>query len=494
MHDEEAFLGEVEHFGRAEALARREEARRVLQPGIDAAQRCAAMPAGPELAAELIRVAEMPMDTASRIVLTACWERLRSWSEAQSMVALSAAAGSPHEASDRWVVSDVALSTHQTEFAVGARLGYVRRVGDCLPTAWEALNAGQLTSAHVHKLYDVTREADPDIATQVDADLVPKAIDRGWDPTKLRDAARRALLRLDPDGAAERARKARRRSDVTYSPDDDDLATLIARGDAWTTRRMLDEINRRADAMRRAGDDRPLGELRFLALAGAVLDEIPGIQHDRATVEPNASNGANDASTHVVRRRRTPKRAQALVLIDLTTLLGLAEHPGHLDGHGPISADLARRIAADSMLRRLVLDPLTGKPADLGRNSYQPSLTQRRWIDARDRNCRFPGCRRRAVYCDVDHETEWDQGGETNCDNCGLLCRRHHNYKTSKAWQYQRDLDGNLTWTSPHGFTWTAPAADYADEYINPDPDSIDDNFSADRLEALLQQLWTKAG
>lgn len=65
MHEAEAFLGEVESFGRAEALARREEARRVLRPGIEAAQGCVAMPAGPELAAELVRVGELPMDDAS---------------------------------------------------------------------------------------------------------------------------------------------------------------------------------------------------------------------------------------------------------------------------------------------------------------------------------------------------------------------------------------------------------------------------------------------
>src|SRR3954447_9723836 len=298
MHESEAFLGEVDYFGRDEALARREEARRVLKPGNDAAAACAQMPPGPDLAAELVRVGQMPMDDAARITLTACWERLRSWSDAQSMGTLSAAPRSPHEPSDRWVAADVALSTHLSEHAVEARLAYVRRVGDCLPNAWEALNAGQLTSTHLQKLYDVTREADSDIAEQVDADVVPKAIERGWDPSKLRDAARRAVLRLDPDGAAERARKARRRSDVGYRPDEDDMAALIARGDAWTTRRMMDEVNRRADAMRRDGDDRPLGELRFQALAQAVLNDAPAIHHDQPTIQPD------QPGTPAKRRRR----------------------------------------------------------------------------------------------------------------------------------------------------------------------------------------------
>ena len=116
----------------------------------------------------------MPMDDAARITLTACWQRMQSWSDAQSMVALSAAAGSPHQASDRWVAADVALSTHLSEHAVEARLAYVRRVGDCLPCAWEALNAGQ--SPPPTCTSSTTSPAKPtrDIAEQVDAESSPK--------------------------------------------------------------------------------------------------------------------------------------------------------------------------------------------------------------------------------------------------------------------------------------------------------------------------------
>jgi len=84
-------------------------------------------------------------------------------------------------------------------------------------------------------------------------------------------------------------------------------------------------------------------------------------------------------------------------------------------------------------------------------SSYALSAEMRRFIEARDRECLFPGCRRCAVYCDVDHCEEFDTGGETSCDNCGLLCRRHHNMKTSKAWDYARHDDDSVTWTSPFG-------------------------------------------
>jgi hypothetical protein len=247
----------------------------------------------------------------------------------------------------------------------------------------------------------------------------------------------------------------------------------------------MDEVNRRADALRREGDDRPLGELRFQALADALLHDVPRVEH----IEPRSRRA---------KQRRTPKRAQALVLIDLATLLGLADNPGHLDGHGPITADLARKIAADSMLRRLVLDPLTGKPVDLGRHSYRLSRAMRRWIDVRDRTCRFPGCSRRAIYCDADHDVEWSQGGDTSCDNCGLLCRRHHNYKTSKAWDTERLDNDDVRWASPHGLTWVAEASDYQDDYDVPlpqqPPPASEDDELYDRLEPLLFRLWARAG
>jgi hypothetical protein len=69
-----------------------------------------------------------------------------------------------------------------------------------------------------------------------------------------------------------------------------------------------------------------------------------------------------------------------------------------------------------------------------------------------------------------------------------------HNYKTGQAWDCRRDSDGNLVWTSPHGFRWTQPAADYTDDYDSNGQDASCDDFNSDRLQALLQRLWAKAG
>src|SRR5439155_6161709 len=141
-----------------------------------------------------------------------------------------------------------------------------------------------------------------------------KAIERGWTPAKLADAARAALLKADPEGAEQRARDAKRqRSDITLRPDEDMMAALVARTDAWTARQTMDEINRRADEMRRAGDERTLGELRVAAVARALLGfdadaPVDDASADDVAPQPEAgdSEPADEPSPTATRQ---PKRA-----------------------------------------------------------------------------------------------------------------------------------------------------------------------------------------
>ena len=106
-------------------------------------------------------------------------------------------------------------------------------------------------------------------------------------------------------------------------------------------------------------------------------------------------------------------------------------------------------------LRRLLVDPQTGTAIDLGRTRYEVSEPLRRWISARDRTCRFPGCRRRATACQVDHIDPWDDGGRTDAANLQALCTRHHQLKTHRGWRAARDPDtGRSQWTSPLGRTY----------------------------------------
>jgi len=146
------------------------------------------------------------------------------------------------------------------------------------------------------------------------------------------------------------------------------------------------------------------------------------------------------------------------VTIDLPTLLGLAENPGQLAGYGAIPASVARELAADGKWKRFITDPQTGNLLDYGRQSYEPPQALIDFLIARDRTCRFPGCRRSAALSDLDHATSWEDGGSTSPKNLGALCRRHHQLKTHNGWKVTSHEDGSCTWISPLGKKFFTPA------------------------------------
>jgi hypothetical protein len=105
----------------------------------------------------------------------------------------------------------------------------------------------------------------------------------------------------------------------------------------------------------------------------------------------------------------------------LRDLSGSAE----LDHAGPVPVEVARRIACDAAIVR-VLTAGGSEPLELGRATRVPSAAQRRAVILRDRHCRFPGCDRPPAWGDVHHVLHWPDGGPTDLGNLLLLCRRHH--------------------------------------------------------------------
>ena len=109
----------------------------------------------------------------------------------------------------------------------------------------------------------------------------------------------------------------------------------------------------------------------------------------------------------------------AAVVIDLATLLGLADHPGEIPGYGPIPAPMARAMAADRDWIRWTVDPATGQLLDRGATTYRPSDKLRAFVADRDRVCGFPGCNRPAQQCDCDHVVTFAHHGQTIRVNLG---------------------------------------------------------------------------
>jgi hypothetical protein len=132
-------------------------------------------------------------------------------------------------------------------------------------------------------------------------------------------------------------------------------------------------------------------------------------------------------------------RTELVVTVPARTLTREADAPGDIVGYGPIDADAVRLLAAEAATwSRLYVEPGNGTPLALGRRRYTPTPAMRRFLGARDRTCRFPGCDKPAAAAEADHTREWSDGGATDTDNLALLCPQHHRLKTLGHWEVRQ--------------------------------------------------------
>jgi hypothetical protein len=111
------------------------------------------------------------------------------------------------------------------------------------------------------------------------------------------------------------------------------------------------------------------------------------------------------------------------------------------------------RLAA--VLRRGLLDaPYTSKSVvlDVGTSASIPGHI-RRAVALRARGCcEWPGCEKRAVYCDVHHLRHQAHGGTTSVTNCVLLCQYHHDTCIHRqGWRLVLHPDATTTAYGPQG-------------------------------------------
>ena len=342
------------------------------------------------------------------------------------------------------VREEVACALRISPVTAQARIDTARLLAGPLAGTMAALRSGQVTMGHVHAIVEAAARLDgawePDgpqadafaaACEQLERRVLPVA--RRGTPGLTRAAARRAVLVVDPHGAARRRQAARCTRDVRVIDEPDGISVLLARMATLDAHAILATINHHAH---HSDAQETVGEARAQALADLVLGR------DTPPVRP-------------------PVGVHLDVVIDLATLLGLRDDPATLPGSGPVAAgevrDLLAALPPDAAvtLRRLVADPLTGHLLDAGRTRYRIPDPLRAFITARDHTCRFPGCARPAARCQVDHATPWDDGGHTDRDNLGALCTRHHQLKTHAGWRITASAtDGSCTWQSPTGRTY----------------------------------------
>ena len=342
-----------------------------------------------------------------------------------------------------------------------------------LPEISRALADGSLSTAHANV---IAREAAPLIYGGADKSIVSKIEAKALasaefsTPNQVAVALRKAIAQVAPQELEERFASAREERKVIYYPERDGMATisaLLTAPDARLVMRSLEEklralsghsaTNHTATAGTTAGTTATTADQRRADAFVQFFTEREGNPHIKSREVISNAQREGEIKENISKQDRSSAMT-INVIVDLPTLLGLADNPAELSGYGAIPASLARELATSHLWRRFITDPITGELLDVGREKYVPPQGLIDFIKARDKTCRFPGCQRAADFSDIDHAIPWEEGGTTSLANLGLLCRRHHRLKTHGGWKISSNPDGSCTWISPYGKEYFVPA------------------------------------
>ncbi|MCP2251397.1 protein of unknown function (DUF222) [Prauserella aidingensis] len=243
------------------------------------------------------------------------------------------------------------VSTREVERRIDAG----RSVAGRMPWLLAAMRAGEVESYGARRVLAVVGPLDDDAARTVDALLAERLADApetAWQPGNLAQRARRLVEKVDPDGQAERARRARAERKLELAPGEHVMSSLEAQLPAEVASACYSRVDAMARSLRRSGDGRTLDQLRADVTADLLLGRDPGV---------------------------APSEAAATVYlhVPVDAALTISDQGCELDGYGPIPAAVAREIMTNSrsVWRAVLCDPGTGEPVDRGRTRRRPSAT-----------------------------------------------------------------------------------------------------------------------
>ncbi len=299
-----------------------------------------------------------------------------------------------------------------------------------LPATDDAMRNGRLSETQVKEIAGAAI-----LQPDAEQELVDAANKQPLNVLKLRCRRVRAAG-VDQDQAYEKIRRGRYlhnwtdhdgavRFDARLTPDEG--GRLVAAVKAETSRLAADG--------RRAGCEEPPRALAADALVGLACRRDDRSGSDRGSPGP---------------------AAMVHVRVDHEALMR-----GHLElgevceipGIGPIPVEVARRLAADSILSVLITDGVdVTSVAHAGRTI--PAAIRTALIE-RDPTCVVPGCDIREAL-EIDHVTPFAEGGPTSLGNLARLCHWHHYLKTHQRYQLAR-VGKQWEWSPPKS---TARAGD----------------------------------
>jgi hypothetical protein len=437
------------------------------------------MPTSGWLGVELDIATDNParMNDADLVEAIAGFDRMTSWAAARQAELLAEfAARRPADDSEAaqsdtacaispYAADEIALALRLSRGTAAVRLAHAERLNGELRATRRAWRDGRIDATKVRALLDATVHLPTEHVTAVQDRVLTRASEQT--AGQLRAAVARAVIAVDPAGAAQRHRQARRDRRVALNPDQDGMASLWAllpAPDALSAYEWLTRLARAMGADDPRGMDARRADLLTALLTGRLTITAPVPTPAASEKDPSSSIPAEgQANPQAIPQPVNPGKPLVQIVIPFDTLTGAAEHPAELIGYGPIPAPLAREIAADGVWKRLVTDPLSGALLDHGRTTYRPPAALADFVRARDVHCRHPICRRRAIDSELDHTVAYTgAGGRTSASNLYGACVHHHHLKhDAPGWSVRQHHDGRITWTTPTGRTYTSTPHDY---------------------------------
>jgi hypothetical protein len=411
--------------------------------------------------------------TAAQASLTAELDRILTEEQA--------AAGTPADRLGQGVGHVVAHARRESPHRGRRHLSLARIVPTELPHTWAAWRDGRIDEwtatviARETACLPLTHRLAVDEAVAGDADALERASAR-----QLLARLRSEAERLDPAACVARRRKAESDRRVTLRPAPDSMVWLTALLPVKEGVATYAVLTREADTARASGDPRSRGQVMADTLVDSILDardtraesESTSSRAETAsagtdwpvTPDPDAPEGS-PAPPPAEPAGATASRASVpvslgLIMTDAALFAG-ADDEAHLDGFGPIPAELAREIVwgaatreEEISIRRLYTSPTAGELVAMESTARTFRSNLATFVRLRDQVCRTPWCD--APVRHVDHVVDAATDGPTSSRNGQGLCEACNYAKTAHRWRARPGPDGSVTTTLPTGHTYTS--------------------------------------
>ncbi|WP_245851046.1 HNH endonuclease signature motif containing protein [Brachybacterium vulturis] len=336
--------------------------------------------------------------------------------------------------------SEVSTALKQSRSCAGQSMASCRRLVRSMPGMLAALAHGRIVPSSAHRVGRTMAPASPEQRAQVDQILaahLPYLEDCG--PEEWAGEAEKVLHGLDPHGAADRHRTAKKDRSVTVRRGEHGMCTVTAHLSGLDGARIRKGLSIAAEKARAHGDRRGHQQIMADLFADALIGRGEGI----------------DPSTLDI----------GVIITDRSLLAPDHADAATIEGYGAVPYEHIREEMREAMsaadqdpelapaLRRLYTDPEDGQlvAVESTARSFPPALA--RFLRIAHQTCRAPHCD--ASIRQNDHIVPWAQGGPTSLDNGNGLCAADNQKEESgQSARVVRDENGKrrtVEWTTRYG-------------------------------------------